>query len=148
MTERVIDRVMATADQLRDQAAEAERIGRLTDDTVKVMKAAGLIRLLQPNNYQGFEVHPREFAETVTCPDADGRWQQQYAADLDCVKSALELLTVLQGELAFDASGGPAALEQSTDAPVQDVQRPELEARTPEASPPAGVAPIDGAPVV
>src|SRR3984893_15452827 len=65
MSERVLDRVLATADQLREQAAEAERIGRLTDDTVKVMKAAGLIRLLQPKNYQGFEVHPREFAETV-----------------------------------------------------------------------------------
>ena len=65
MSERVLDRVMAMADQLREQAAEAERIGRLTDDTVKVMKAAGLIRLLQPKSYQGFEVHPREFAETV-----------------------------------------------------------------------------------
>jgi 3-hydroxy-9,10-secoandrosta-1,3,5(10)-triene-9,17-dione monooxygenase len=65
MTERVIDRVVAMADQLRDQAEEAERIGRLTDDSVKVMKAAGLIRLLQPKSYQGFEVHPREFAETV-----------------------------------------------------------------------------------
>ena len=36
MSERVLDRVMAMADQLREQAAEAERIGRLTDDTVKV----------------------------------------------------------------------------------------------------------------
>ena len=65
MSERVLDRVTAIADPLRGQAAEAERIGRLTDDTVKLMKAAGLIRLLQPKSYQGFEVHPREFAETV-----------------------------------------------------------------------------------
>jgi predicted nucleotide-binding protein len=69
----------------------------------------------------------REFAEAVTCPDPGGRWQQQYAADLDCVKSALELLTVLQGELAFDASAGPAALTQASDAPAHDVQRPEPE---------------------
>lgn len=48
MSERVLDHVMALADQLRDQGAEAERIGRLTDDTVKLMKGAGLIRLLQP----------------------------------------------------------------------------------------------------
>jgi 3-hydroxy-9,10-secoandrosta-1,3,5(10)-triene-9,17-dione monooxygenase len=48
MSGRVLDQVMAMADQLRDQAAEAERIGRLTDDTVKLMKGAGLIRLLQP----------------------------------------------------------------------------------------------------
>ena len=31
MTERVIDRVMEIADQLREQAAEAERLGRLPD---------------------------------------------------------------------------------------------------------------------
>src|ERR1700747_420202 len=65
MSERVIDRVMAMADQLRDQAAEAEKIGRLTDDTVKLMKGPGLIRLLQPKSYQGFEVRPREWAETA-----------------------------------------------------------------------------------
>jgi 3-hydroxy-9,10-secoandrosta-1,3,5(10)-triene-9,17-dione monooxygenase len=44
---RVLDQVLAMADQLREQAAEAERIGRLTDDTVKLMKGAGLIRLLR-----------------------------------------------------------------------------------------------------
>ena len=46
MTERVIDRVMEMAGQLREQAAEAESIGRLTDQTTKAMKAAGNIRLL------------------------------------------------------------------------------------------------------
>jgi len=65
MTERVIDRVMEMAGQLREQAAEAETIGRLTDQTTKAMKAAGNIRLLQPAKYNGYEVHPREFAETV-----------------------------------------------------------------------------------
>jgi alkylation response protein AidB-like acyl-CoA dehydrogenase len=65
MTERVIDRVRDIADQLREQAAEAEKIGRLTDTTVKSMKSAGSIRLLQPKRHGGLEVHPREFAETV-----------------------------------------------------------------------------------
>ena len=65
MSERVIDRVTEMAGQLREQAAEAEKIGRLTDDTVKMMKGAGLIRLLQTKSYRGFEVHPREWAETV-----------------------------------------------------------------------------------
>src|ERR1700759_2141591 len=65
MTERVIDRVMEMAGQLREQGAEAEKIGRLTDQTTKAMKAAGNIRLLQPAKYSGYEVHPREFAETV-----------------------------------------------------------------------------------
>ncbi|TGD88466.1 hydroxylase [Mycolicibacterium sp. CH28] len=65
MTTRVIDKTMELADQLREQAVEAEKIGKLTDDTVKYMKAAGHIRLLQPAAYGGLEVHPREFAETV-----------------------------------------------------------------------------------
>ena len=65
MSERVIDRVMEMAGQLREQGAEAEKIGQLTDQTTKAMKAAGNIRLLQPTKYSGYEVHPREFAETV-----------------------------------------------------------------------------------
>jgi 3-hydroxy-9,10-secoandrosta-1,3,5(10)-triene-9,17-dione monooxygenase len=55
----------AVADRLREQAAEAERLGRLPDETVKDLKSVGAIRLLQPKQYNGFEVHPREFAETV-----------------------------------------------------------------------------------
>jgi 3-hydroxy-9,10-secoandrosta-1,3,5(10)-triene-9,17-dione monooxygenase len=65
MANRVIDRVAEIADRLRDQAWEAERIGRLPDDTAKMLKTVGNIRLLQPKTYGGFEAHPREFAETV-----------------------------------------------------------------------------------
>ncbi|KUI23196.1 hydroxylase [Mycobacterium sp. GA-1285] len=65
MSERVLDRVMHLAEQFKDQGAEAEKIGRLTDTTVKSMKAAGSIRLLQPKKHGGYEAHPREFAETV-----------------------------------------------------------------------------------
>jgi predicted nucleotide-binding protein len=90
----------------------------------------------------------REFAEAVTCPDPGGSWQQQYAADLNGVKSALELLTVLQGELAFDASAGPATSTQPFDPPTDDARRPELEAPMPGSSPPSGVAAIDDSPVL
>ncbi|MCV7020380.1 acyl-CoA dehydrogenase family protein [Mycolicibacterium aichiense] len=65
MTASVLDKTMEIADQLREQAVEAEKIGKLTDQTVKAMKEAGHIRLLQPAKYGGLEVHPREFAETV-----------------------------------------------------------------------------------
>lgn len=65
MTTRVIDKVMDAADQMREHAVEAEKIGKLTEQTVKIMKSAGNIRLLQPKEYGGLEVHPREFAETV-----------------------------------------------------------------------------------
>jgi predicted nucleotide-binding protein len=90
----------------------------------------------------------REFAEAVTCQDGSGRWQQQYAADLDCVKSGLELLTVLQGELAFDGGSAQPALTHAPDAPAHDTQRPELQARAPDSPSPSGIAAIEGAPVV
>lgn len=65
MTTSVIDRFMEMADQIRDQATEAEKIGKLTDDTVKAMKTAGNMRMLQPAKHGGLEVHPREFGEAV-----------------------------------------------------------------------------------
>ena len=65
MTQRVLDKLGDIADQLREQAWEAEKLGQLPDDTVQLMKDAGNIRLLQPKQYGGLEVHPREFAETV-----------------------------------------------------------------------------------
>jgi len=65
MTASVLEKTNELADQLREQAVEAEKIGKLTDQTVKAMKEAGHIRLLQPAKFGGLEVHPREFAETV-----------------------------------------------------------------------------------
>mgnify|MGYP003690135367 FL=1 len=70
MTERVIDRINDLADQLREQAWEAEKLGKLPDETAKMLRAAGPIRLLQSKGYGGYEVHPREFAETVMAPAA------------------------------------------------------------------------------
>jgi predicted nucleotide-binding protein len=58
----------------------------------------------------------RDFADAVTCAESGQRWQDQYATDLDCVKRAIDLLTLLQGELAFDAQR-PAATEQPLEPP-------------------------------
>ncbi|MBF6399605.1 hydroxylase [Nocardia cyriacigeorgica] len=62
---KVLDNITAIADQLREQSPEAERLGQLPDETAKMLKAAGPIKLLQPEKYGGFEAHPRDFAETV-----------------------------------------------------------------------------------
>src|SRR3569833_192143 len=40
-------------------------LGRLDERAVKVVREAGVIRLLQPKTHGGHEAHPREFAETV-----------------------------------------------------------------------------------
>ena len=63
-----------------------------------------------------------EFKSAVTPSDGGPRWQQQYAIDLDCVKAAIDLLTVLEGELAFARtgnSGPPPAAELAAGAEVR-----------------------------
>ncbi len=54
----------------------------------------------------------REFLDAVTCVEGVKRWQEQYSTDLKCVEEAIELLTVLRGDLAFvegstAQAGGP-----------------------------------------
>jgi predicted nucleotide-binding protein len=58
-----------------------------------------------------------EFMQSVTVTGAPQSWQQQYAADLDAVKAAIELLTVLQSDLAFvkDETHSPPDVAQLTD---------------------------------
>jgi 3-hydroxy-9,10-secoandrosta-1,3,5(10)-triene-9,17-dione monooxygenase len=65
MSARVLDRMAELSEVFKSEAVEAEQLGKLTDETVKMMKSAGHIRLLQPKAHGGLEVHPREFAETV-----------------------------------------------------------------------------------
>ncbi|MDG3009765.1 hydroxylase [Rhodococcus sp. D2-41] len=76
MTHQVLDNIVALADDLRAQAEEAERLGKLPDDTAKKLRAAGPIKMLQPKKFGGFEAHPRDFAETVmkvaSCDGASG----------------------------------------------------------------------------
>jgi predicted nucleotide-binding protein len=47
-----------------------------------------------------------EFRSAVTPSDGGQRWQQQYVVDLQCVTAAIDLLSVLQGELAFSRTNG------------------------------------------
>ena len=65
MTYEVLEQINAMVDDIFAEGIEAERIGRVADDTAKKMKAIGSIRMLQPKEHGGMEAHPREFAETV-----------------------------------------------------------------------------------
>ncbi|HEX3434563.1 MAG TPA: nucleotide-binding protein [Solirubrobacteraceae bacterium] len=88
-----------------------------------------------------------EFTQAVTAADTPQRWQQQYAGDLDAVKAAIELLTVLQSELAFVREGtaleaGDAQVtppEPQSAAPEGDADPDRLAPPADEASP---VAPL------
>jgi hypothetical protein len=84
----------------------------------------------------------REYAQAVTASGARQRWQQQYAGDLDAVKAAIELLTVLQSELAFDRESPavadvalPAAAEPAAAAEIEPPREPQQDAPRDEPSP-------------
>ncbi|HEY2217024.1 MAG TPA: TIR domain-containing protein [Solirubrobacteraceae bacterium] len=57
----------------------------------------------------GGSAEAREFLDAVTCVEGVKRWQEQYSTDLKCVKEAIELLTVLRGDLAFVEGSASAA---------------------------------------
>jgi alkylation response protein AidB-like acyl-CoA dehydrogenase len=65
MSNHVLDAVMESAERIAALGPVNENLGRLDDQAVKVMREAGVIRMLQPKTHGGIEAHPREFAETI-----------------------------------------------------------------------------------
>lgn len=65
MAHEVLDRIEELAVFFDDQAAEAEVLGRLPNDTAKRMKDLGVVRMLQPRDFGGFESDPRDFFDAV-----------------------------------------------------------------------------------
>jgi len=61
----VQERIEESAELIRGQAAEAEKLGRLPDVSAKALRDSGIMRLLQPKEYGGYEAHPVEFFESV-----------------------------------------------------------------------------------
>lgn len=60
-----LSRIEAVAADLEAASNETEKLGKLSESSVKAVKDAGLMRLLQPKEHGGYEAHPREFAEAV-----------------------------------------------------------------------------------
>jgi 3-hydroxy-9,10-secoandrosta-1,3,5(10)-triene-9,17-dione monooxygenase len=65
MAHEVVRKVADIASQLAATADETERLGKLADESVKLMREAGVMRLLQPTDFGGYAAHPRDFAEAV-----------------------------------------------------------------------------------
>ncbi|MEV6233221.1 hydroxylase [Saccharopolyspora shandongensis] len=65
MAHDVVRRVEEVAARLAATAEETERLGKLADESVKLVREAGVMRLLQPTDFGGFAAHPRDFAEAV-----------------------------------------------------------------------------------
>ncbi|MBU3061855.1 hydroxylase [Nocardia sp. NEAU-G5] len=65
MSHEVVRRVEEVAPQLAAAAEETERGGKLSDESVKLVRQAGVMRMLQPADFGGYAAHPRDFAEAV-----------------------------------------------------------------------------------
>ena len=57
----VIERAKALAPKLAARAQQADREGKISDETVQEMAEAGLFRVLQPKRWGGYEMDPRVF---------------------------------------------------------------------------------------
>ncbi len=56
-----IDSVRAAGDRMRDLESECVEQRKLADDSAKILRDAGVMRLLQPRRYGGFEADPGVF---------------------------------------------------------------------------------------
>jgi len=61
----VVRRAKAIAPHLAAFAEETEKLGKLSEQSVKLVREAGVMRLLQPTEYGGHAAHPADFAQAV-----------------------------------------------------------------------------------
>lgn len=57
----VIERAKALAPKLAERAQQADREGKVSDETIREMAEAGLFKVLQPKRWGGYELDPRVF---------------------------------------------------------------------------------------
>ena len=75
MGHEVFTRIGAASGELAARSAAADELGRLPDDVAKRLKDTGIVRMLQPVEFGGYEADPREFLTAVmevghSCPSA------------------------------------------------------------------------------
>lgn len=65
MSTTVLENLEKIKAQITDLAEEAEQLGRLPDESVRLIRSTGLTRMLQPKKYGGLESTPGEYIEAV-----------------------------------------------------------------------------------
>ena len=75
MSNEVRTKIEATGEFLAASSEAADDLGRLPDETGKALKECGVVRLLQPADFGGYEADPRDFLAAVMdvgswCPSA------------------------------------------------------------------------------
>jgi len=61
----ILERIDDTREVFAESAVEAEQLGRLPDDSAKLIRDLGVIRMLQPPEHGGYACHPCDFFEAV-----------------------------------------------------------------------------------
>jgi 3-hydroxy-9,10-secoandrosta-1,3,5(10)-triene-9,17-dione monooxygenase len=75
MSHDVRNKIELSGSHLAESSAAADDLGRLPDETGKRLKECGVVRLLQPADFGGYEADPRDFLTAVMdignwCPSA------------------------------------------------------------------------------
>ncbi len=75
MTHDVRTKIEEAGSFLAESSEAADELGRLPDETGKALKECGVVRLLQPADFGGYEADPRDFLAAVMdvgnwCPSA------------------------------------------------------------------------------
>ncbi|MEU6584185.1 hydroxylase [Nocardia sp. NPDC046763] len=65
MAHDVVNRIDELGPELAALAEENEKLGRLSDKSVDLLRSTGVMRLLAPTEFGGYAAHPRDFAEAV-----------------------------------------------------------------------------------
>lgn len=60
-----VQKIREHEEEFRADAAASERLGRLTDSTVARMRELGVVKLLQPKAFGGFETDPQTFLDAT-----------------------------------------------------------------------------------
>jgi alkylation response protein AidB-like acyl-CoA dehydrogenase len=61
----VLENISKAAKVLTDESQPSDELGRLTDTMASTLRDTGLVRLLQPVEFGGYEAHPNDFLEAV-----------------------------------------------------------------------------------
>ena len=75
MGHTVFERIEEASSELAGRSRAADELGRLPDDVAKRLKDTGVVRMLQPTQFGGYEADPRDFLAAVmevghSCPSA------------------------------------------------------------------------------
>ncbi|MEO8696351.1 MAG: hydroxylase, partial [Acidimicrobiales bacterium] len=75
MSHDVFSKIEEAGSLFAERSEAADELGRLPDEICKRLKDSGLVRLLQPADFGGYEADPRDFLNAVMdvgnhCPSA------------------------------------------------------------------------------